>query len=204
MTKLLWPNGTDKPGDVWHEYGKRPPIQTPNGPTSSFHGGIDIGPDTGTVLKAPAVGEIIYAGFDSTFGNRVIVRVLTDIGTVDVWLCHGENGSYAVRHGDLVSAAQPLLTMGETGKAVGKHVHLETHVNGERVNPRGVFARANVITGKDEEMIVNIQGRGGVRRGGAFYIEGGVATFLGGNVSGAPSLDFDQGTALASRVKGIA
>lgn len=56
---------------------------------------------------------------------------------------------------------------------------------------------------EDDEMIVNIQGRSGVRSGGAYYIAGGVATFLGGTIAGLPTLTFDQGTALAKRVKGI-
>lgn len=56
---------------------------------------------------------------------------------------------------------------------------------------------------EETEMIVNIQGKSGVRNGGAYYIEAGVATFLGGNVDGVPTLTFDQGTALAKRVSGI-
>jgi len=59
-------------------------------------------------------------------------------------------------------------------------------------------------TDEEEPMLVNIQGKGGVRNGGPHYIENGHATFLGGqNIAGVPTLDFDQGTALAKVVTGI-
>lgn len=57
---------------------------------------------------------------------------------------------------------------------------------------------------QEDDMIINIQGRTGKRRGGAFYIANGVATFLGASISGIPTLDYDAGTALAKRVSGIA
>jgi hypothetical protein len=58
---------------------------------------------------------------------------------------------------------------------------------------------------EEEPMFVNIQGKAGVRSGGPYYIEDGKATFIGGpNLSGVPTLDYDQGTKLAGRVKGIA
>lgn len=52
------------------------------------------------------------------------------------------------------------------------------------------------ISDEEEPMILNIQGQSGVRNGGAYYVSGNSARFIGGNVAGAPTLTFDQGTAL--------
>lgn len=135
----LWPNGQNYPGDVWHEFGPRAPIWTPNGPTSSFHSGIDIGPWSGTQstwLLSPVDGVVIHAGYDSIFGNRVVVRG----GGADFWLCHGRTGFTQVVAGQQVSQGQRLMLMGETGKASGVHIHFEVHVNGTRVDPRAYYA----------------------------------------------------------------
>lgn len=56
---------------------------------------------------------------------------------------------------------------------------------------------------ENEPMIVNIQGKEKHRNGGAYYIADGVATFLGGFVTGAPTLSSENADALAKRVKGI-
>lgn len=138
----VWPNGTKSPGDVWHEFGPRAPIWTPNGYTSSFHSGIDIGPWSGTQstwLLSPVDGVVIHAGYDSIFGNRVVVRG----GGADFWLCHGRTGFTQVVAGQQVSQGQRLMLMGETGKASGVHIHFEVHVNGTRVDPRAYYASAS-------------------------------------------------------------
>lgn len=145
----LWPNGQTTPGDVWHEFGPRRPIWTPNGYTSSFHSGIDIGPWSETFktwLLSPVDGEVTHAGYDSIFGNRVVVTCWVGDDRIDFWLCHGRTESMRVSEGDLVSQKQQLQLMGETGKASGIHVHYEIHVNGVRVDPRD-FYRSGMAAG---------------------------------------------------------
>ena len=56
---------------------------------------------------------------------------------------------------------------------------------------------------EDENMLVNIEGTAGRRSGGAYYIAGGQATFLGGFVQGASTLSAAQADVLATRVSGL-
>lgn len=165
----VWPNGKTTPTHVWHRYGPRKPIQTPNGPTSSFHGGIDMGPWDGwgkTWLLAPINGVVTRAAYDNIFGNRVIVTANVHGDTVEFWLCHGRNGTIQVRAGQSVRQFDRLMLMGETGKASGEHIHYEVHVNGKRVDPevfyRDVYARPSggggsvvPITPEEEEETMN-------------------------------------------------
>lgn len=140
----LWPNGKKSPGDVWHEYGPRRPIWTPNGYTTSFHSGIDIGPWNGahsTWLLAPDDGIVSHAGYDSIFGNRVVVTTWYGNDKVEFWLCHGRPRSMQVKVGQKVRQRERIQLMGETGKASGVHIHYEIHVNGVRVDPRDFYAR---------------------------------------------------------------
>lgn len=142
----LWPNGKSTPGSVWHEFGPRKPIWTPNGPTSSFHSGIDIGPWNGahsTWLLSPVDGVVVHAGYDPIFGNRVVIRG----GGADFWLCHGRPRSMQVKVGQRVRQGQRLQLMGETGKASGVHIHYEIHVNGVRVDPRDFYRSGSAAGG---------------------------------------------------------
>ena len=181
---IRWPNGHGYPGNVWWEYGPRRPIWTPEGPTSNFHGGIDIGPwgdKGGTWMLAPTDGVVASAGYDLIYGNRVVIRATVGGRRVDFWLCHGRNGSIQVRPGQHVSQGQRLLAMGETGKALGVHLHYEIHVNGVRVNPR-TFHDTNKTadTGarpfthnQEDEMTasyINVQGKEASHEAGTFAI----------------------------------
>lgn len=60
-------------------------------------------------------------------------------------------------------------------------------------------------TSREDEMIVNIKGKAGARRGGLYYIAGGVATFLGAHAGkGFPTLtDEAEIRNLQKRVSGI-
>jgi len=182
MSRTLWPNGQTYPGDVWHEYGPRKPIWTPNGWTSNFHGGIDIGPWNGTYntwLLSPVDGVVVSAGYDNIFGNRVVIRG----NGADFWLCHGQTGSMRVRAGQNIARGAQVMLMGETGKASGVHVHYEVHVNGSRVDPRDYY-RSGAAAGSstpppainkswEDEMtatFINIQGQANHHRGGLYAI----------------------------------
>ena len=182
MARSLWPNGKTYPGAVWHEYGPRKPIWTPNGWTSNFHGGIDIGPWDGTYstwLLSPVDGVVVHAGYDNIFGNRVVIRG----NGADFWLCHGKPDSMRVRVGQNISRGAQVMLMGETGKASGVHVHYEVHVNGKRVDPRDYY-RSGAAAGsstpppvtqseEDEEMplsFINVQGKSGSHHAGLFAV----------------------------------
>ena len=200
--KIPWPNGRQDPGSVWWEFGPRTPLWTPEGYTSNFHGGIDLGPwdDKGgkSLLLAPLDSNVSLVGFDNIFGNRVVLSVSVNNNRYDLWLCHGRTGSTLVKAGESVRRGQGLMLMGETGKADGRHLHYEVHENGTRINPRRFHDLLIPSTNQEEEenMIVNIQGQEHVQSGGAYHVTATTARFLGATVAGVPNLDKDQGRTL--------
>lgn len=54
---------------------------------------------------------------------------------------------------------------------------------------------------EDDDMIVNVIGKAGVRDGGAYYIAGSVATHLGPAIKGVTGLDSGQSDRLFTRVR---
>lgn len=97
---------------------------------SSFHGGIDIANSYGTDIVAADGGEVIYAGWMSSYGYLVQIDHLNGYVTY-----YGHNSSLLVSVGDKVFKGQHIAEMGSTGRSTGNHCHFEVRLNGERQNP---------------------------------------------------------------------
>lgn len=87
---------------------------------SSTHTGLDFAAPEGTPIVAVASGEVIEAGYDGAYGNKVVLQ-LGD-GT-ELWFCH--QSSIEVSVGDQLAAGDPLGHVGSTGNVTGAHLHLE-------------------------------------------------------------------------------
>ena len=98
--------------------------------TKVFHHGLDIIARQGALVKAAAAGKVVRSGYESLFGNVVVL----DHG-------HGYRTLYAhlgerrVAADEIVQKGNPVGTVGRTGRTTGSHLHYEVHVNGLPVNP---------------------------------------------------------------------
>ena len=54
---------------------------------------------------------------------------------------HMGTSSFKVKVGDTVTAGQQIGSMGSYGQSTGCHLHIETQVNGERVDPKPIIER---------------------------------------------------------------
>lgn len=115
---LVWPLH----GTVTSEYGPR---------WGGFHPGIDIADPTGTPIHAANGGQVIYAGWESGYGNFVLIDHGGGIVTG-----YAHQSQIAVAQGQSVSQGQVIGYVGSTGDSTGPHLHFETRVNGSPQNPR--------------------------------------------------------------------
>lgn len=98
---------------------------------SRGHEGIDLAAAQGTEVRALSSGEIIFAGWDGPYGNKVAIRHWD--GTVS-WYAHL---SRIVRASGSVDPGTVIGRVGSTGNSTGPHLHLEIHPGGgTAVNPR--------------------------------------------------------------------
>lgn len=97
-----------------------------------LHPGIDIGVPSGTPVHAAAAGTVIYAGWESGYGNFVVIDHGGGIATA-----YGHNTSLAVAVGEHVEQGQVIAYSGSTGFSTGPHVHFEVRVDGNPVDPLG-------------------------------------------------------------------
>ena len=97
-----------------------------------MHSGIDIPAPNGTLVKAADGGEIIQAGYDSGYGNSIMVY---HGGGFATWYAHLSRILVSV--GQTVGRGEVIGLVGATGLATGPHLHFEVRINGVAQNPLG-------------------------------------------------------------------
>ena len=101
-----------------------------------LHSGVDFGVPVGTLVRAVADGVVRRASSDSVSGRLVLLDHGSGVSTV-----YGHNDALLVSEGDRVEKGQVIARSGNTGRSTGPHLHYETRVRGEAVDPQK-FLRA--------------------------------------------------------------
>jgi murein DD-endopeptidase MepM/ murein hydrolase activator NlpD len=125
------PNATpSSAGLIWPVNG---PVTSPFGwRWGRMHQGIDIGVGYGTPIRAAASGTIIYCGWESGYGNLVVIDHGGNLATA-----YGHQSSIAVACGQQVNQGDVIGYVGCTGHCTGPHLHFEVRINGAPVDPLG-------------------------------------------------------------------
>ena len=97
-----------------------------------LHAGIDIGAPEGTPIRAAMSGKVVVAGWTGGYGNYTCIQHGGALST-----CYGHQSRYATSVGANVSKGDLIGYVGNTGNSTGAHLHFETRVNGNPVNPMG-------------------------------------------------------------------
>ncbi len=98
--------------------------------TKVFHHGLDIGAAKGNLARAAAGGKVVRSGFESLYGNLVVIDHGNGYRTLYAHL-----SERLVAGGDIVQRGDEIGKVGKTGRTTGPHLHYEVHVNGLPVNP---------------------------------------------------------------------
>jgi murein DD-endopeptidase MepM/ murein hydrolase activator NlpD len=107
----------------------------------AMHTGIDMRGDTGDPVHATAAGRVTIAGRDGGYGNMVEIDHGNGLATR-----YGHLSAIDVKVGEHIRIGQVIGKIGSTGRSTGPHLHYETRVNGEAVNPQK-FLRAGLRLG---------------------------------------------------------
>lgn len=96
------------------------------------HKGVDYAAPTGTRVKATANGSVAFSGWQSGYGNVVILQHHGQHSTA-----YGHLSAFAkgLRKGQRVSQGDTIGYVGATGMATGPHLHYEFRVNGAQRDP---------------------------------------------------------------------
>lgn len=107
----------------------------------AMHTGLDIRADTGEPARATAAGTVTIAGWNGGYGKMVEVDHGNGFATRYAHL-----SAIDVEVGQTIRIGQIVGRVGSTGRSTGPHLHYETRVDGDPVDPQR-FLRAGVRLG---------------------------------------------------------
>ena len=96
------------------------------------HLAVDYGAPTGTPVQAIANGTVIFAGWNSGYGNLVQIK---HTGGLTTGYAHLSVIASDVRVGRKISQGELVGKVGATGLATGPHLHYMMTKNGQPINP---------------------------------------------------------------------
>lgn len=109
---------------------------------AAMHTGIDLRGEKGEPVHATAAGKVTHAGWEGGYGKMVEIDHGGGLATR-----YGHLSEISVKVGQTVRSGQTVGLIGSTGRSTGPHLHYETRVNNEAVNPQK-FLRAGVRLGR--------------------------------------------------------
>lgn len=131
---LQWP--LPVAGTITSQFGHR--VDPITGEVSS-HTGTDIACAEGTPILAAANGTVtVTNGLDSWGGSYGYYIQIDHSGGLETLYAHCS--AICVTTGQQVQAGQVIGYVGQTGRVTGSHLHLETRVNGSRVDSMQFFS----------------------------------------------------------------
>jgi len=120
----IWPVA----GEVTDRFGLR---SNPfGGGSAEYHDGLDIASPWGAPVVAAGSGIVSTAGFQSGYGNLVVVEHGSGLSTAYAHLSRIE-----VKVGEEVRRGDQIGRVGSTGRSTGPHLHYEVRIGETAVSP---------------------------------------------------------------------
>jgi murein DD-endopeptidase MepM/ murein hydrolase activator NlpD len=107
----------------------------------AMHTGLDFRASTGDPIRATANGKVVSSGWAGGYGRMVEIDHGNGLSTR-----YGHMSEIHVKVGDQIKIGQVIGAVGSTGRSTGPHLHYETRIDGEAVDPQK-FLRAGVRLG---------------------------------------------------------
>ncbi|MGB3041867.1 MAG: peptidoglycan DD-metalloendopeptidase family protein [Xanthobacteraceae bacterium] len=102
----------------------------------AMHTGLDFRASTGDPVRATANGRVVSAGWAGGYGRMVEIDHGNGLSTR-----YGHMSRINVKVGEHIHIGQIVGEVGSTGRSTGPHLHYETRIDGEAVDPQR-FLRA--------------------------------------------------------------
>jgi murein DD-endopeptidase MepM/ murein hydrolase activator NlpD len=107
----------------------------------AMHTGLDFRSSTGDPVRATANGKVESAGWSGGYGKMVEIDHGNGFSTR-----YGHLSEIEVKVGQQVKIGQTIGRVGSTGRSTGPHLHYETRIDGDAVDPQK-FLRAGLRLG---------------------------------------------------------
>jgi len=100
----------------------------------SFHAGLDISTPMGSPVKVATDGRVSSMGYNSVYGNFLIVSHADNYQTMYAHLSR-----IVVKNGVSVNQGTIIARSGNSGRSTGPHLHFSVYKNGRAISPLEVL-----------------------------------------------------------------
>ena len=112
----------------------------------AMHTGLDFRSSTGDPVRATANGTVESAGWSGGYGKMVEIDHGNGFSTR-----YGHMSEIEVKVGQQIKIGQIIGRVGSTGRSTGPHLHYETRIDGDAVDPQkflraGLAARQRLVS----------------------------------------------------------
>lgn len=104
--------------------------------STALHTGLDFKAEQGSLVRATGSGRVVTAEYSGAYGNMVEIEHANGVSSR-----YGHLSAIGVTVGQTVRIGSILGRVGSTGRSTGPHLHYETRIEGEAVDPQR-FLRA--------------------------------------------------------------
>ena len=100
-----------------------------------MHNGTDIKVFLGDTIYAAFEGKVRIVGYDKNgYGKYIVIRHNNGLETL-----YAHMSAHIVKANQHVKSGQPIGLGGNTGRSTGSHLHFETRLCGNIINPEDIF-----------------------------------------------------------------
>ena len=107
----------------------------------ALHPGVDLHAEEGTIVRATAAGKVVNAVYTGGYGNMVEIEHADGVDTR-----YGHLSAILVSEGQMVTPGTAIGRVGSTGRSTGPHLHYETRIDGEPVDPMRFLKSSDILT----------------------------------------------------------
>jgi murein DD-endopeptidase MepM/ murein hydrolase activator NlpD len=107
----------------------------------AMHSGLDFRSEAGSPVRATANGTVESAGWSGNYGKLIEIDHGNGMSTR-----YGHLSEIEVKAGQQIRTGQIIGRVGSTGRSTGPHLHYETRIDGDAVDPQK-FLRAGTRLG---------------------------------------------------------
>lgn len=112
------------------------------------HKGIDVKVYIGDTIRAAFSGKVRIVRYEARgYGKYVVIRHYNGLETI-----YGHMSKQLVRENQEIKAGEPIGLGGNTGRSTGSHLHFETRLCGQALNPALFFDFRNQDVVSDSYM----------------------------------------------------
>ena len=130
--EVIWPHK----GEITSNFGER---ESTDSRVTGNHTGIDIAGNLGDKIISAINGKVLEVSEEGRLGKHMKIE------NENIITVYAHCNNIYVKEGEEIKQGQEIGEVGSTGNSTGNHLHFETILNGEYIDPMSVIENNNIF-----------------------------------------------------------